>query len=63
MDPYSSPFIIPNKGPHHPFPPIVLRALGFRGLGVRVSGFKGLGFCSGVSLGLPVSAWDLLTLD
>ena len=54
MDPYSSPYIIPNNSPHNPFPHSLLSTRQFgvglgavdiglrfriQGLGVRVQGF------------------------
>ena len=59
MDPYSSPYIIPNNRPQYPFPHSLLstreyrdlqvflergRGLGVEGFGFR--GFKDLGFLS-----------------
>ena len=39
MDPFCSPYIIPDSSPHNPFPHSLLRARKFRG-----PGFRGLGF-------------------
>ena len=38
MDPYSSPYIIPNSSPHNPFP---LSAKEFFDPGLDISGFRG----------------------
>ena len=42
MDPYSSPYIIPNSSLHNPFPHSLLRTRQVSVTGVR--GVKGLGF-------------------